>query len=127
MSIAITEEHRSLADSVSDFLLKKDARGAARALLESDREPLPSFWDDLAALGWLGLHLPEGYGGSGYGISALVVVVGELGRAMAPGPFLPTVIVSGFIAARATDEIKNRHLRGMATGKIFGAFALDTT
>ena len=127
MSIAITEEHRSLADSVSDFLLKKDARGAARALLESDREPLPPFWDDLAALGWLGLHLPEGYGGSGYGMSELVVVVEELGRAMAPGPFLPTVVVSGFIASRATDEIKNRHLSGMAAGKIFGAFALDTT
>jgi hypothetical protein len=127
MSIAITEEHRALADSVSDFLSKKDARGAARALLESDSELLPGFWDDLGALGWLGLHLPESYGGSGYGMSELVVVVEELGRAVTPGPFVPTVIVSGLIAARANDEIRDRYLAGMAAGAILGAFALDAT
>ncbi len=111
MSIAIADEHRALADSVSDFLFKKGAPGAARALLESDSETLPAFWEELAALGWLGLHLPERYGGSGYGMSELVVVVEGLGRAVAPGPFVPTVIVSGLIAARGADEIKDRLLR----------------
>ena len=49
-------------------------------------EALPAFWAELADLGWLGLHMPEEHGGSGYGLEELVVVVEELGRAVAPGP-----------------------------------------
>ncbi|HKY68850.1 MAG TPA: acyl-CoA dehydrogenase family protein, partial [Acidimicrobiales bacterium] len=94
MSIAITDDHRALADTAADFLAKRDARSAARALLEEPGERLPPFWDDLAGLGWLGLHVPEADGGSGFGLEELVVVVEALGRAVAPGPFVPTVIAS---------------------------------
>ena len=48
----------------------------------------------MADLGWLGLHLPEAHGGSGFGLAELVVVVEALGAAIAPGPFLPTVWAS---------------------------------
>ncbi len=57
-------------------------------------------------LGWLGLHLPEEHGGSGYGLEELVVVVEELGRAVTPGPFVPTVIVSATLDAVADDATK---------------------
>ena len=57
-------------------------------------------------LGWLGLHLPEEHGGSGYGLEELVVVVEELGRAVAPGPFVPTVIASATLDAVADDATK---------------------
>jgi alkylation response protein AidB-like acyl-CoA dehydrogenase len=67
MPIAITEDHRTLAGTVADFLARHDARGSARALLEAPDEGLPPWWGDLAALGWLGLHVPETHGGSGYG------------------------------------------------------------
>jgi alkylation response protein AidB-like acyl-CoA dehydrogenase len=126
MSIALTDDHRVLADTASDFLAKHDARGAARALLESEREGVPPFWADLIGLGWLGLHLPESFGGSGYGLSELVVVVEQLGRAMAPGPFIPTVVTSALLALRADDALKDHHLPGLADGTTFGAFALDS-
>src|SRR5688572_12565289 len=87
MSIAITEDHRALADTAADFLTKKDARGANRALLEASTEELPELWGDLVNLGWLGLHLPEEHGGSGYSLEELAVVVEALGRSLAPGPF----------------------------------------
>ena len=74
MSIAITEDHRALSQTASDFLAKYDARGAARDLLETESEALPPFWDDLVGLGWLGLHLPEAYGGSGFGMPELVLI-----------------------------------------------------
>ena len=67
MSIAITDDHLALGHTVADFLVKHGARGEARALLEADAEALPPFWPDAAALGWLGLHLPEAHGGSGVG------------------------------------------------------------
>jgi alkylation response protein AidB-like acyl-CoA dehydrogenase len=124
MSIAITDDHRALADTASDFLLKRDARGAARALLEAETEDRPVFWNDLSDLGWLGLHIPEQHGGSGFGMPELVVVVEELGRAIAPGPFVPTVITSAVIAAAATDETQSRLLPGLTSGATTGAVAL---
>ncbi|MFN8027835.1 MAG: acyl-CoA dehydrogenase family protein [Acidimicrobiia bacterium] len=48
-------------------------------------------------LGWLGLHLPEAHGGSGFGLEELVVVVEQLGREVTPGPFVPTVVASALV------------------------------
>jgi alkylation response protein AidB-like acyl-CoA dehydrogenase len=125
MSIAITEDHRALASTASEFLLKRDARGAARALLEAPTEELPAFWGDLCALGWQGLHLPEDHGGSGYGLEELVVVIEELGRAVAPGPFVPSAIASAVLAAAGDEATKARFLPGLADGSTAGAVALE--
>ncbi len=123
MAIAITEDHRTLGQTASDFLAKHDARGAARALLEAE-EGVPTFWKDLTSLGWLGLHLPEDKGGSGFGLPELVVVVEELGRNIAPGPFVPTVIASAAINEMGSDELKASLLPGLADGSVFGGVAL---
>ena len=92
--------------------------------MEGADEALPPFWDELVKLGWLGLHLPEEYGGEGYGLSELAVVLEELGRTCAPGPFLPTVLASAVIDAIGTDDQKARWLPGLADGSILGAIAL---
>jgi alkylation response protein AidB-like acyl-CoA dehydrogenase len=123
MSLAITDEHRALADTAADFLARHDARAAARALLEAPEETLPAWWDDLVALGWLGLHVPEEHGGSGFGIEELVVVVEQMGRALAPGPFVPTVVASAVLAAVGGDAAK-AHLPALADGSRAGAVAL---
>lgn len=124
MSIAITEEHQSLAETAADFLTKRDARGAARALLEAPDEALPPFWDDLVGLGWLGLHVAEEHGGSGYGLEELVVVVEALGRAVAPGPFVPTVIASALVDAAADDATKKELLPGLVDGSTAAGIAI---
>jgi alkylation response protein AidB-like acyl-CoA dehydrogenase len=124
MSIAITDDHRALAETASEFLLKRDARGAARDLLEAETEPLPAFWTDLVNLGWLGLHIREEHGGSGYGLPELVVVVEELGRAVAPGPFVPTVISSAVIAAAGSADQQASLLPGLADGTTLGGIAV---
>ncbi|HET6774707.1 MAG TPA: acyl-CoA dehydrogenase [Acidimicrobiales bacterium] len=124
MSLAITDDHRALAATASDFLAKHGARAAARALLEEPTERLPPFWDELRTVGWLGLHVPEEHGGSGYGLPELVVVVEELGRAVAPGPFVPSVIASAVLAAAAPADIAAQHLPGLAGGDTTGAAAL---
>ena len=124
MSIALTDDHKALADTASELLAKRDARGAARALLEAETEERPAFWDEVAGVGWLGLHLSEDHGGSGFGLPELVVVVEEMGRAIAPGPFVPTVIASAVIAAAAPDEAQKRLLPGLADGSVTGAVAL---
>jgi 3-oxochol-4-en-24-oyl-CoA dehydrogenase len=125
MSIAITDEHRALAQTVSDFLAKNGARAAARVLLDAENEELPSFWPEIGQLGWLGLALPEAHGGSGFGLPELVIVTEEMGRAVAPGPFVPTVIASAVIAATGSPDVQARLLPGLADGSLVGAVALD--
>ena len=127
MSIAITEEHRALGSTTADLLAKRDARGAARELLETPGETMPSFWKDAVGLGWFGLHLSEEYGGSGYSLQELAVVVEELGRAIAPVPFVPTVIASALVAAVGDDVLKKRLLPGLADGSTTAGIALGGT
>ena len=127
MSIAITDDHKALSETAADVLAKRNVRAAARALLEAPEEPLPEVWSEIASLGWLGLHIPEEHGGSGYSIEELAVVVEQLGRAVAPGPFVPTVIASAVLTAAGDDDVKKRYLPGMADGSITGAVALDAT
>jgi len=124
MSIAVTEDHRALAQTVADFLAKHQARASARGLLESDEEQLPGFWAELAGLGMLGMHLPEELGGAGFTLSEVLVVAEQLGRAVAPGPFVPTVITSALIAAAAPEDLRQRLLPGLADGSLIGAAAL---
>jgi len=124
MSIAISDDHAALAKTASEFLSRRESRKAARELLEADSEGLPPFWGELCKLGWLGLHLPEEHGGSGYGLPELVVVVEELGRAVAPGPFVPTVVASAVLAAAGDAEVQAALLPGLADGSVIGAAAL---
>src|SRR4051812_15777543 len=126
MPIAITDDQRALADSVSQVLRRRDARADARALLEAPAEQAPAAWPDLVEMGVLGLHIPEEYGGAGGDLTDLVVAVEELGRAVTPGAFVPTVIVSAVLAADADDATRKTHLPGLADGSRTAAFALDS-
>ena len=125
MSIAINEDHVALADTVAAFLTQRGSLTEARARLDGAPEALPDFWGELAGLGWLGLHLGEDVGGSGFGLEELVVVAEQTGRALMPGPFLPTVIASAAVQSAGTDEQRARLLPGLADGSVTAAVALD--
>jgi alkylation response protein AidB-like acyl-CoA dehydrogenase len=122
VGIAISEAHQELEAIANDLLRSAGARAANRALLEAPSEGLPSFWGQLVEVGWLGLHLPEALGGSGYGLPELVVVAEAMGRAVAPGPFVPTVIASAVLAACGSEEQRHRWVPGLADGSLIGAF-----
>ena len=126
MGIPLTDDHRELAEVARAFLTSQKARWAARSLLDTADESRPPFWQNLVELGWLGLHIDEEHGGSGYGLPELVVVIEELGRAVAPGPFVPTVIASAVIAKDGTADQKSRLLPGLIDGTITAAIGLDS-
>ncbi len=127
MSIALSEDHRSLADTVRSFLSNSGSRAANRALLEAGEAPLPSFFSDFAELGMLGLHIGEAHGGSGYSLEEAVVVAEELGRAITPGPFVPTMVASAAIAQCDNDALAALWLPGLSNGTVVGAVGLDAT
>ncbi len=116
MAIALTDDHRELGKVAEDFLAAQKARAAARGLLDAPDEARPPFWASLSELGWLGLHVDEALGGSGFGLPELVVVVEALGSAVAPGPFVPTVVTSAVLARHGSDEQKARLLGGLTDG-----------
>jgi 3-oxochol-4-en-24-oyl-CoA dehydrogenase len=115
-----------VAQTVSDFLTKHQSRAAARSLLESGTDDLPVFWAELSGLGLLGLHISEERGGSGFGLPEVLVVTEQLGRHLAPGPSVPTVIASAVIAAAGPAELQDRLLPGLADGSIIGAVSLSS-
>jgi 3-oxochol-4-en-24-oyl-CoA dehydrogenase len=124
MSIAISEEHRALAQTVAGLLNNHQSRAAARSLLGAQADALPAFWAELGGLGLLGLHVPEEHGGSGFGLTETLVVAEQMGRHLAPGPFVPTVITSAVLAAAGPDELRKRLLPALADGSAIGAAAL---
>ncbi|HET6949709.1 MAG TPA: acyl-CoA dehydrogenase [Acidimicrobiales bacterium] len=124
MSIAIGEDHLALLAVARRFTAERCPPAAARVAMdavEAGTETLPPFWDELAGLGWLGLAVPESDGGQGAGYTELAVVLEELGRAVAPGPVLPTV----WAAALAGGAPQLR--ADLAAGRRVAAVALDGT
>jgi alkylation response protein AidB-like acyl-CoA dehydrogenase len=90
------------------------------------KEPVDELWDELAQNGYLGVNLPEAYGGGGMGISELALVLEEI---TAQGCPLFLMIVSpaicGTVLARfGSDELKERWLPGLAAGTAKMAFAI---
>ncbi|MFC6936170.1 acyl-CoA dehydrogenase [Actinomadura yumaensis] len=125
MAIGLTEEHEALAESVRGFAERNIPATVVRAALEADEETRPPFWSALAEQGLLGLHLDEEQGGQGYGLLELAIVVEELGRAAAPGPFLPTVLASAVVDASSNAKARAELLPALADGSRTAAVALD--
>ncbi|GAA2385949.1 MULTISPECIES: acyl-CoA dehydrogenase family protein [Streptomyces] len=115
MAMIETDEHKALRAAVA-ALGKRHGR-------EYDRETL---WAEAAKLGYLGVNLPEEYGGGGGGITELSIVLEELGAAGCP---LLLMVVSpaicGTVIARfGTEEQKRHWLPGLADGSLTMAFGI---
>ena len=123
MSLAIREEHAALAAATRRFLDARCPPAVARGGLDAETEELPPFWKDAAAIGWMGMHVDPRYGGHGYGIEELAIVLEEIGRAGAPGPFLATTAAAALISAGGTEESRKEWLPGLADGSRVGAVA----
>ena len=124
ISMAITPEHAALAETAANLLAKYQSLGAARATLATQADGLPAFWTEIERLGWLGLHVPEQYGGAGFGLLELTIIAEQMGRALAPGPFLPTVIASA-VLAEAGGEAAADLVPGLTDGSRTAGLAFE--
>jgi 3-oxochol-4-en-24-oyl-CoA dehydrogenase len=124
-ALAITDEHRDLADSAHGQLTRVDSRAAARATLEGGSAHPVDIWKASAALGWNGLATAEEHGGSGFGLSELAIVLEAQGHELCPGPFLPTVAAAVVIDRCGSDSLRAQLLPGLADGSTVAAVGLS--
>jgi alkylation response protein AidB-like acyl-CoA dehydrogenase len=131
MSLAITEDHRALADVATSMVTERGGVASARRILLDDQEPgrwweHDGLWKEIVSTGWLGLHLEERFGGEGYGLPELTIVLEQLGRAAVGGPFLPTVAVSAVLAEVGTDEQRARWLPRLVSGEAVAGIGTES-
>jgi 3-oxochol-4-en-24-oyl-CoA dehydrogenase len=124
MPLAIEEMHLDLARAVDDFIDRYAVADSAREQLAPSAEPVPVFWKALPSTGFLGIHVPEDFGGAGAGLNELAIVIERFGYAMAAGPLLATVTTSAIVADVADRRVQEEVLPGLATGELVGATGL---
>ena len=125
MDFDLGKEQVMLKKSARDFLKKECPKEVVREMMEDEKGYSPKLWQKMADLGWLGLIVPEEYDGIGGGFLDLIVLLEEMGRALLPGPFIPTVVYAGrMIQAAGTDRQKKQYLPAIANGEMILSLAL---
>jgi 3-oxochol-4-en-24-oyl-CoA dehydrogenase len=114
--LGISGDHRALHEAARAFLQGRCPPSVPRAYLDDADDHLPPYWTEMAELGWFGIHLPERFDGGGAGLAELAVVLEELGRVVAPGPFLPTVLAAAAIDRLGDEPQREALLPGLAAG-----------
>jgi alkylation response protein AidB-like acyl-CoA dehydrogenase len=124
MDISLSEEQELLQGSTRDFLQQECPIRLVRAMEEDEKGYDPNLWRQMAELGWLGLVLPESYGGTGGTMVDLVVLLEEFGRALVPGPFVPTAVLVGLpILWAGSDQQKQAYLPRLVQGELIATLA----
>src|SRR2546423_860180 len=124
MDFGFNEEQDMLRKSARDFLAKESPMTYVRRMMEDEVGYSEETWRKMAALGWMGLILPEKYGGAGLDMVDLVVVLEEMGRVVMPGPFFATVLLGALTVHEAGSEAqKDRYLKAIAAGELKATLA----
>src|SRR5256712_11474654 len=90
MDFSFSSDQQLLKNSARAFLDEHCKPATVRLLWDDPRGESDTMWKEMAQLGWLGLALPETYGGSGLGMVETAILLEGLGRAAYPGPDWPT-------------------------------------
>ena len=114
--IGVSEEQMDLRNVAVSFCREKSPTDKVRALMEDDLGHDPTVWKEMGALGWLGIAIPEEYGGIGLSLAEVTPVAEQMGRALMGGPFLSTTLAAQLILAGGTEAQKNAYLPGIAEG-----------
>ena len=125
MDFALSEEQEMLKKSARDFLSAECPKSLIRQIEESELGYSPELWKKMAGLGWMGLALPEKYGGAGFSLLDLAVLFEEFGRAATPGPMFCTTALGALpILDWGTEEQKKAFLPKVAAGELLLTMAL---
>jgi alkylation response protein AidB-like acyl-CoA dehydrogenase len=120
MDFGLSEDQREIKRTARELLAERARWERVREHAEAQRSD-EALWRELCELGWPGIAVAEEYGGQGLGTVALSVLCEELGRVVAPVPFLPSVLAATLIEHAGSHEQRERWLPGLADGTLRGA------
>ena len=122
MDFGFTDDQREIQRTARSLLTERARPERVREHAEA-RTTDTELWKELCELGWPGIAVSEENGGGGLGRIELSILCEELGRALAPVPFLPSVMASTMIEHAGSPEQREQWLPGLASGASFGALA----
>jgi alkylation response protein AidB-like acyl-CoA dehydrogenase len=124
VDLEFTSDQEELRDSVRAFLAKECPIDLVRAVVETGKGA-EALWDSMVSLDWPSLSIPEADGGLGLSFVETAVLAEELGRVIAPGPWLATVTqFAPVIREVGTTEQRRRFLGAVTAGTLTGSLAL---
>ncbi|HEX2129377.1 MAG TPA: acyl-CoA dehydrogenase family protein, partial [Solirubrobacterales bacterium] len=123
MEFDLNDEQREIKTTAREFLASRFKPEKVRELAESDSPYDDAIWKEMCELGWPGIAIAEEHGGQGLGAVELVILLEEMGYALAPSPFISNAFAGAIIQAAGSDEQKSRWLPGIASGEARGAAA----
>lgn len=125
MNFDFTDEQRELQDQIRRFLRDRCKADVPRRVLEGDAPYDRELWDGVVEMGWLGVAIPEEYGGIGMGYLELCLIAEELGRFVAPIPFSSSIYLAAEALLRfGSEEQKQEYVPKLAAGEIIGTLAV---
>ena len=122
MDLMPSAEQEAIRSAIRRVLGDRVPATRLREAMVRETPAMPELWREAARLGWFGLHLPPEAGGSGYGTAEAMLLFVELGRALAPGPWLGTVLAADALAA---DGLDRASLERLLAGTLAVAVADD--
>src|SRR3954465_7343502 len=120
MDFGLSDDQRDIQRTARELLGARATPERVREHAEAARTD-DALWRELGELGWPGIAVAEEHGGQGLGVVELAILCEELGRSIAPVPFLGTVLAAALIEHAGTDEQRSRWLPGLASGELRGA------
>lgn len=125
MDFSLNEQQEMLRKMARAFLTQECPKSLVKEMAKDDKGYTPELWNKMSALGWMGLVIPEKYGGMGGNFLDLAVLLEEMGRACLPGPFFSTVILGGLTILEAgSEEQKKEFLPKITQGELILTLAL---
>ena len=124
MDLSLTETQQMLKQAVEDFAERDAPIATLIDLQQTDRGFSDEIWSTAGELGWLGMLIPEQYGGSENELTDAAVLFEALGKGAIPGPFLSAAFSAELINRLGSDEQKQDYLPRIATGDIICAVAM---
>jgi alkylation response protein AidB-like acyl-CoA dehydrogenase len=125
VDFALSAEQELLKKEARHFLETECPKSMVKKLEASELGYSPEMWKKMADLGWLGLILPEAYGGVGGSLLDLAVMLEEVGRTTAPSPIFSTMVMGVLpILEAGNEQQKNHLLPRVANGEVLLTMAL---
>ncbi len=118
MNFDFSDDAKALREQARRFLEERAGPGVARKAMNGDAAYDAELWKAIVELGWTAARVPEAHGGLGLSAEEACVLAEEVGRSLAPVPFLSTLAATEALIAAGSAEQQAKYLPGIADGSV---------